>query len=76
MTLKYDELTPAQQKAKRGEFTKLIEGIKQNLNLAAIQNKPSYLRAMAREQEFIEKASPTQLKKYLQIKACVNYAIK
>jgi hypothetical protein len=76
MTLKFAQLTPAEQKAKRGEFTKLIEGIKQNLNRSPIQNKPGYIRAMSREQEFIEKATPTQLKKYLDIKACVNYAIK
>jgi hypothetical protein len=76
MTIQYDKLTPAQQKIKRGEFTLLLEEIKQNLNLAAIQNKPMYVKAMAREQEFIEKATPTQMKKYLQIKACVNYAIK
>jgi hypothetical protein len=76
MSLKFDQLTPAQQKAKRGEFTKMIEGAKQNLNRATVQNKPAYIRAMAKEQEFIEKSTPAQLKKYLQIKACVNYAIK
>lgn len=72
----FDSLTPAQQKAKRGYYTKLIEGMKQNLNLVQVNQKERYLRNMAREQEFIENATPDQMKKYLSIKACVNYAIK
>lgn len=72
----FDALTPAQQNAKRGYFTKLIEGMKQNLNLVQVNQKSRYLKNMAREQEFIEKATSAQLKKYLSIKACVNYAIK
>lgn len=72
----FDALTPAEQNAKRGYFTKLIEGMKQNLNMVQVNQKTRYLQNMAREQEFIEKATPAQLKKYLSIKACVNYAIK
>jgi hypothetical protein len=72
----FDKLSPQEQTRRRGEFTLMIEEMKQNLHLAPVNNKSHYLREMSREQEFIEQASPAQLKKYLQIKACVNYAIK
>ena len=72
----FDKLSPQEQTKKRGEFTRMIEVMKQNAHLAPINNKAGYIREMAREQEFIENASAAQFKKYLQIKACVNYAIK
>jgi len=72
----FDKLSATEQNKRRGEFTKLIDEMKENLQLLSKDQPPSYYRTMDREKEFIEKASATQLKKYLEIKKCMNYAYK
>src|SRR5690606_23694728 len=70
----FDRMSATDKEKYRGQITKNIEDLKEKIRYDEKYNH--YHARLDRERDFIAKASPEQIKKYLAIRSCVNYAVK